>query len=748
MLKIAMITGGQGPDRALVFSRIGRISGICFQVFSCADGADADMPRGLPLDRDGPSPRLRFGAINGGLIHRSFALLPALAKFRPDVIVTDGFAPAQLFAFSYALGKGVPHVALTESTEISEQTQSALHRALCRFVYSKSLAFVAASEGGQRLLDLYRVPREQCFRFCVCVDNAAFIPPSQSADKRFDFIFCGRLEPLKNPLFALDVAIQAAKNLRRKARILFVGAGSQEPQVRRATQLYPGLVDAEFTGAVAQERLPALYGSARLLLLPTIWEPWGVAANQACAAGLPVIASPYAGVADELVRDGENGFVCDLEVDLWAARAERLLKHAGLYDGFSKRSRDLVAAYTIDNAADGLIAACRLATSREKLIKERNMPNKTRPRVLIVERQLLHYRASFYNRLRGLLERDGIELQLLVGDGTPAEKKKKNEAHLDWAIRIPTHYLFGTTLCWQPFAAYAKEADLVIVMHENKIIYNLWLLFFARPKRMAFWGHGANLQSDNPHGWKELFKRWTINKVDWWFAYTESSAALVHRAGFPRERTTIVQNAVDTEEMAAFCKDVSDAELRGKRAELNLEDGPIALYLGSLYKEKRLDFLLDAAYRIRERIPAFQLLVVGAGPEQQQIEAAAIRCPWIHYLGPLQDRDKAVALVLADVMLNPGLVGLGILDSFTSGTPMFTTDCGLHSPEISYLSSGANGVMTRNDVEAYAGAVIDALREPEAIARLSRGALSSAPHYTIENMADRIRIGICSCLAS
>jgi glycosyltransferase involved in cell wall biosynthesis len=113
----------------------------------------------------------------------------------------------------------------------------------------------------------------------------------------------------------------------------------------------------------------------------------------------------------------------------------------------------------------------------------------------------------------------------------------------------------------------------------------------------------------------------------------------------------------------------------------------------------------------------------------------------------LQDKNKAVALVLADVMLNPGLVGLGILDSFASGTPMFTTDCGLHSPEISYMKPGKNGVITRNDVNDYANTVVSVLQQPEAIARLSNGALSSAPRYTVENMAERILNGICSCLS-
>ena len=61
---------------------------------------------------------------------------------------------------------------------------------------------------------------------------------------------------------------------------------------------------------------------------------------------------------------------------------------------------------------------------------------------------------------------------------------------------------------------------------ENKLIQNHLLLLGPRRFRLAFWGHGANLQSDNPHGLKERFKRWTTNRVDWWFAYTQMSADL------------------------------------------------------------------------------------------------------------------------------------------------------------------------------------------------------------------------------
>lgn len=384
----------------------------------------------------------------------------------------------------------------------------------------------------------------------------------------------------------------------------------------------------------------------------------------------------------------------------------------------------------------------------QKAITMNHEIQKKRPKVLIVERQLLEYRLAFYEDLRHVLTTEGIELQLLIGDGTPDEAKKKNEIHIDWAIRIPTHYLFGTSLCWQPFGQYAKDADLVIVMHENKILYNLWLMSFGRPKRLAFWGHGCNMQSGHPNGLKERFKRWTINKVDWWFAYTKSSASVVAKAGFPSRRTTVVENAVDTKTLARLCGEISPDDCQKKREELALGSGPIALYLGSLYREKRLDFLLDAAFKIRQRIPDFQLLVAGAGPEQEQIELAARHYPWIHYLGPVKAREKAVALVLADVILNPGLVGLGILDSFASGTPMFTTDCGLHSPEISYLTSGKNGVMTSDDVDVYADTVGKTLGQPDTLSSLSKGARMSAPHYTISNMVDLTRNGIRSCLAT
>ncbi|GJI94036.1 hypothetical protein RugamoR57_07540 [Duganella caerulea] len=746
MLKIAIVTNSLAPYRTPVFSALAALPDIQLHVICCVKNEPNRLWDCPPPDCPLTVLRPRFLTWRGRYIHCNPDVLDALRAGAPDVVVTDGYNPTHLLAFAYARRHRIAHVPMTDGTDDSERGLGALHRLVRRYMLARSDAFVAASAGGQALYDRYGASHAQRFTSCLCVDNAAFAGPRP--EPAFDLLFCGRIEAVKDPGFALALALALARRLRRRVRILFVGSGSLMPSLQATAALFPGLVDACFTGFLQQDALPARYRDARVFVCPTRWDPWGVVINEACAAGLPVLVSPHAGAAGELVRDGENGYVCPLRLELWAERAQQLLEDPALRQRFGARGRELVADYTFARAADGLRQACLRAAQRRQMREARPDGYRSSPRVLIVERQLLHYRVGFYERLRARLAERGVALQLLVGEGTPAEKLKRNEDFLSWSVSIPTRYFLGWRVCWQPYGRYARAADLVIVMHENKILYNLWLMLVRRPRRLAFWGHGANLQSTRPQGWKERFKRWSIGRADWWYAYTDLSARLIAAAGFPAERTTVVRNAVDTADLVALCRGVDQQQIDAWRARLGLEPGPVGLFLGSLYQEKRLDFLLAAAQAVRRSVPGFQLLVVGAGPEQPLIDAAAAEHGWIRALGTLHGRDKALALGVSDLILNPGLVGLGILDSFCSGKPMFTTDCGMHSPEIAYLESGVNGVMTANDLDSYAGAIIAALRAPAQMAALARAARASADGYTIDDMAERLSAGIERALAT
>jgi glycosyltransferase involved in cell wall biosynthesis len=68
---------------------------------------------------------------------------------------------------------------------------------------------------------------------------------------------------------------------------------------------------------LAQRELPEVFSKARIFLFPTKFDCWGLVANEACAAGLPVFISPHAGAAGELVKSGINGYVLELDVNVW-----------------------------------------------------------------------------------------------------------------------------------------------------------------------------------------------------------------------------------------------------------------------------------------------------------------------------------------------------------------------------------------------------------------------------------------------
>ena len=367
----------------------------------------------------------------------------------------------------------------------------------------------------------------------------------------------------------------------------------------------------------------------------------------------------------------------------------------------------------------------------------------------IVQRRLTNYRVPLFERMREQLAEHGVRLRVLHGDAQAAELSKNDGGTLPWAEHLPTRYMLSGRLCWQPFMQLARGSDLIVLTQENKLVNNLPLLLAGRrPERIAFWGHGRNMQSRTEHSLRESFKRWTSGRVDWWFAYTALSAGLVQAAGFPPQRITVLDNSIDTDALVAA---VAQARLKAPtatlRTALGLADAPTGVFIGSLYGEKRLPFLIAAAQALRQRVPGFQLAIAGAGPDEALVQAASANNPGIRFLGRVQGERKAELLACADVMLNPGLVGLGILDAFAAGLPLVTTDCGLHSPEVCYLQDGVNGFMTPDTLDDFVAACEALLSGTALCKRVSHHAAQSAGRYSLQNMAERFSAGILACLA-
>lgn len=377
MPKIALITNHPPPFRIPVYARLASMPEIDLLVIFCS-AREPNRHWELPtLHFRHVFLKERFIARGSNFIHNNPDVIPTLSRYAPDVIITTGFNPTFLYAFAYAAVKGIPHVPMTDGTEVSEQSLSFVHKLIRRLVYSRSHAFIAASQGGQRLYERYGIPAQRCFHSCLCIDNEAFRRAGAMQEKKHDLIFCGRIVAAKNPLFALEVARRAAERMGRKVSMLFVGNGEQESLVKSEAQTHSSLVKTEFHGHAAQDELPALYASARIFLFPTMGDVWGVVANEACAAGLPVIVSPHAGVAGELVVDDENGFVRPLDVEQWADCVVHLLTDASTHERYARRSTALSARYNFETATAGIVDACRHAVGTRHVTALKPKPKRT-----------------------------------------------------------------------------------------------------------------------------------------------------------------------------------------------------------------------------------------------------------------------------------------------------------------------------------------------------------------------------------
>lgn len=366
--------------------------------------------------------------------------------------------------------------------------------------------------------------------------------------------------------------------------------------------------------------------------------------------------------------------------------------------------------------------------------------------VVFAQRHMVHFRVPFYEKLRHVLAEHGVQVRVLVGEPTAQEVAKSDGGTLTWGEHRRTRYSFAGSLCWMPINVDPGDGGLLVLAQENRLVLNHWELLRPRKYRVAFWGHGRNMQSNAPAGLRERFKHWTTRHADWYFAYTAASYQTLRDIGYPAQRITVVNNAVDTRQIIADRESIAPLEMHRLRQSLGLDGKRVGMFLGSLYAQKGLDFSLEAARIIRRSMPDFHWIVMGNGPDRAKVEAMAHDNSWVHCVGPRLGRDKALYASLCDVLMIPSAIGLVALDSFALGRPIVATHGGNHGPEIAYLEDGADCVMTHRSVQAYADAVIELLTQRERLNDMQRRCLLKASIYSIDGMVDNMRRGVLAAL--
>lgn len=131
------------------------------------------------------------------------------------------------------------------------------------------------------------------------------------------------------------------------ARLVIVGGGEQYADLQAMVVSLGMETRITLTGPVSHEQIPEYLHSFDLFVVPSLTdrESFGVAAVEASAAGLPVIASRVGGLP-EVVLDGKTGFLVPPgDIDALAAAISRLLNDPVLRAQMGRAGRQFVLGH-------------------------------------------------------------------------------------------------------------------------------------------------------------------------------------------------------------------------------------------------------------------------------------------------------------------------------------------------------------------------------------------------------------------
>lgn len=159
-------------------------------------------------------------------------------------------------------------------------------------------------------------------------------------------VHVSNFRPVKRPVDCVEILARVLKK-GIAARLVMVGDGSERTNVEHRARCLKVYDQCVFVGK--QPKIVDYLSAADVLLLPSEQESFGLAALEAMACEVPVIASRVGGVP-EVVEDGETGFLSEVgDVEKMANDAARLLAEPELRRKMGQRAREsAVSRYRTD----------------------------------------------------------------------------------------------------------------------------------------------------------------------------------------------------------------------------------------------------------------------------------------------------------------------------------------------------------------------------------------------------------------
>ncbi|GGS52672.1 glycosyltransferase family 4 protein [Actinokineospora fastidiosa] len=236
--------------------------------------------------------------------------LRLLDGWRPDVVHAHDWLVTHP-AITLAEQAGVPLVATLHATEagrhsgwLSQPLNQQVHSAEWWLANRADALITCSSAMRAEAAHLFEVDPASIEVIHNGIEPRGWkVTPVRSAAPQL--LFFGRLEWEKG-VHDLIAALPRVRRTHPGTRLVVAGRGSQVHNLIELARKHRVRRAVDFVGHLTDEALSAALGASDAVVLPSRYEPFGIVALEAAAAGAPLVASTAGGLG-EVVIDGRTG---------------------------------------------------------------------------------------------------------------------------------------------------------------------------------------------------------------------------------------------------------------------------------------------------------------------------------------------------------------------------------------------------------------------------------------------------------
>lgn len=307
-----------------------------------------------------------------------------------------------------------------------------------------------------------------------------------------------------------------------------------------------------------------------------------------------------------------------------------------------------------------------------------------KPRVLLIQEYIAHYRMPIFNMLA-----ECVDLTVIYSEGELPSNARFTALYIPKKT-IPINLLIkrtAVTISKKSYYKIAKDFDVVISIAYYRWIDMIMLEFLPHRYKLIYWGIGVAASYGVPYDSSVSFAKETFRHakiVDAMLFYSDYPVRKYISMGLSPHKLFVANNTVEVESMP-YVSEGRDS----------------ILFIGTLYKEKKVDELIKAyivAYKLNRNIP--RLIIIGDGEERYYLEKLVIdsnMCTKVSFVGRITDEN-----ILRDyfskslLCVSPNQAGLSVLKSMGYGVPFVTCKEAITGGEIFNIKDGINGILVRD----------------------------------------------------